>query len=201
MRVDPGRPGIARPGERADDPLAVQRGAKAFVAHVLFDHVGDRGVEQHLDAPPGRRRTAPRARRGRARRRATCRGRGRRRRAAVAGCARTAPRTRGSRRRRWARGRGSPWRSAPRSSPLGEGRAVLERGPLRRIADERPVAVAGRSSSSMTIGCSRPTRYAHGLTTKRGSANGRSSVHAPPSCSRRSRTSTARPRPPSTRPP
>ncbi len=45
----------------------------------------------------------------------------------------------------------------------------------------------------MTSGWSNPTRYAHGLTTKRGSAKGCSSVQAPPSCSRRSSTSTDRP--------
>src|ERR1035438_4937350 len=45
----------------------------------------------------------------------------------------------------------------------------------------------------MTRWWRRPTRYAHGLTTNPGSANGCSIVHAPPRRSRASRTSTLRP--------
>src|SRR5436190_22144146 len=45
----------------------------------------------------------------------------------------------------------------------------------------------------MTRSSSSPTTYAQGLITYRSSANGRSSVHAPPRRSRRSSTSTLRP--------
>ena len=47
--MDGGGAWIAGAGERADDPLAVEGGAEAFVGHVPFDDVGDRGVEQDLD--------------------------------------------------------------------------------------------------------------------------------------------------------
>ena len=46
--MDPCRSLVARPGERADDPLTVQRDPEALVAHVALDDVGDRRVEKHL---------------------------------------------------------------------------------------------------------------------------------------------------------
>ena len=49
VRVDPGRPRVAGPGERADDPLAVQRGAQPLVGHVPLDDVGDRSVQHDLE--------------------------------------------------------------------------------------------------------------------------------------------------------
>ena len=47
--VNRGRSLVARPGPRADQPLAVQRGAKSLVGDVSLDHGGDGLVEQDLD--------------------------------------------------------------------------------------------------------------------------------------------------------
>ena len=46
--MDPGRARVARPGEGADDPLAVQCDPEALVAHVALDDVGNGRLEQHL---------------------------------------------------------------------------------------------------------------------------------------------------------
>ena len=47
--VDAGGARVARAGTGADDALAVQGGAQPFVADVVLDDVGDRGVEQRVD--------------------------------------------------------------------------------------------------------------------------------------------------------
>ena len=49
VRVHPGRPLVAGPGERADDPLAVQRSAEPLVGHVPLDDVGDRCVQDDFE--------------------------------------------------------------------------------------------------------------------------------------------------------
>ena len=79
------------------------------------------------------------------------------------------------------------------SMNAGVGAAVVERAPEVRVGRGHPVAVALELELGDHDGSSRPTTYAHGLMTKRSSANGRSSVHAPPSWSRRSSTSTPLP--------
>ena len=185
--VDPGGPRIARAGEGADDALAVERGPEPLVGHVALDDVRDRRVAARRRAPRGRRRRAPRPRRGRARRRSTCRRAGRA--AAVRGCGRTAPRTRGTRRRR--AGESAATDAAVLASSCHWVSDVPSSNGVHCVGSTTKVRYPWRasSSSSMTSGCSSPTRYAHGLITKRSSANGRSSVHAPPSRSRRSSTS------------
>ena len=49
MGVDPRGPGVARTRERPDHTLTVQGGAQPLVVHMTLDDIGDRRVEQHLE--------------------------------------------------------------------------------------------------------------------------------------------------------
>ena len=49
-RVDAGGARITRARPRADHALAVEQRAQPLVTHVLLDDVGDRAVQQHVEA-------------------------------------------------------------------------------------------------------------------------------------------------------
>ena len=158
----------SRPGERADDSLAVQRDPEALVAHVALDDVGNGRFEQHL----------------------TCFGvvgeelleRGAIGSVADPGVAGRI--TAGSKSRPDA-----PEQLHVRDVPVDVvGSERMNLGGVvsssHCVSADRPrtgSTASGRTrtcdsrasaSSSITSGCSRPTRCAHGLMTKRGSLNG-----------------------------